>query len=48
MRIVGLTFPEEAAEKFRCPLCGKEYKTAEALEKHRKDKHPAEKEEKEQ
>ena len=46
-RIVGLVFPEavpieepESAEKFTCPHCGKEYKTAEGLEKHIKDKHP--------
>lgn len=45
-KIVGLIFPgeaptvEPAAEKFTCPHCGKEYKTAEGLEKHIKDKHP--------
>ena len=46
-RIVGLVFPEavpieepESAEKFICPHCSKEYKTAEGLEKHIKDKHP--------
>ena len=44
-KIVGLTFtgsaPSEGptAEKFTCPHCGKEYKTAEGLEKHIKDKH---------
>ena len=43
--IIGLTFPgeapnaEPAAEKPTCPHCGKEYKTAEGLEKHIKDKH---------
>ena len=48
-RVVGLVFPEavpieepESAEKFICPHCGKEYKTAEGLEKHIKDKHPDE------
>ena len=45
-KIIGLIFPgeapnaEPAAEKPTCPHCGKEYKTAEGLEKHIKDKHP--------
>ena len=45
-KIVGLTFTcsapseEPTAEKFTCPRCGKEYKTAEGLEKHIEDKHP--------
>ena len=46
-RIVGLVFPEAApieesasGEKYTCPVCGKEYKTEEGLEKHIKDKHP--------
>lgn len=39
-KIVGLVFDE--AEKLVCPYCGKEYKTAEALAKHIKDKHPDE------
>ena len=48
MKTVGLTFTgsapseEPAAEKFTCPHCGKEYKTAEGLEKHIKDKHSEE------
>ena len=48
-RIVGLVFPEAApveesasGEKYTCPHCGKEYKTAEGLEKHIKEKHPDE------
>ena len=43
MKTIGLTFPVEeasAVEIFTCPHCGKEYKTAEGLEKHIKDKHP--------
>lgn len=36
-KIIGLVFEE----KFVCPVCGKEYKSQEALEKHIKDKHPS-------
>lgn len=40
-KIVGLIFPDEtAAEIFRCPHCEKEYKSAQALEKHLREKHP--------
>lgn len=45
-RIVGLVFPEAAPAvepaqepSFVCPICGKQYKTEEGLEKHIKDKH---------
>lgn len=41
-KIVGLTFPREAAEpvdRFVCPHCGKEYKSQVALDKHIRDKH---------
>ena len=48
-RIVGLVFPEEApveefasAEKYNCPVCGKEYKTEEGLRKHIAEKHTEE------
>ncbi len=37
-RVVGLTFDAPAA--FSCPHCGKEYKSAAALEKHIAEKHP--------
>lgn len=37
-KIVGLTFDEVPAHAR--PHCGKAYKTAEALAKHIKDKHP--------
>lgn len=41
MRTVGLIFPpEESSEIFRCPHCGKEYKSEAALDKHIRDKHP--------
>ena len=42
--IVGLTFdvPESAPEVYTCPICGKEYKTEEGLDKHIQDKHPEE------
>lgn len=36
-KIVGLVFQEE---NYACPHCGREYKSAEALAKHMKDKHP--------
>ena len=42
MKTIGLTLPvgdPSAAQAFICPHCGKEYKTAEGLEKHIKDKH---------
>lgn len=38
-RIIGLTFPA-SAEKYICPHCGKEYKRADTLDQHIKDKHP--------
>lgn len=48
-RVVGLVFPEEdpieepaSGEKYTCPICGKEYKTEEGLQKHIADKHPEE------
>ena len=37
--IVGL-IPQDEKTVNVCPHCGKEYKTAEALAKHIKDKHP--------
>lgn len=37
-RVVGLTF--DAPSRFFCPHCGKEYKSAAALEKHIDEKHP--------
>lgn len=42
MRVVGLTFPEEKKEKFKCPECGKEYASKAALEKHIIEKHSPE------
>jgi len=41
-RTIGLVAKEKEtpAETFLCPVCGKEYKTAEGLEKHIKEKHP--------
>ena len=42
-KTVGLTFkvaPAAEAEKFTCPICGKEYKSKDALAKHIKEKHP--------
>lgn len=43
-KTVGLTFPaakaDEKGEKYTCPICGKEYKTQENLDKHIADKHP--------
>lgn len=48
-RIVGLVFPEAApieesasGETYTCPVCGKEYKTEEGLQKHIADKHSEE------
>lgn len=48
-RIVGLVFQEAAPvketaseEKYTCPICGKEYKTEDGLQKHIADKHPEE------
>ncbi len=39
-RTVGLILePEEQAEIFVCPECGKEYKTKDGLEKHIAEKH---------
>lgn len=41
-RTVGMILSEREpqAEKFVCPHCGKEYKSAAALRTHVKDKHP--------
>lgn len=41
-KTVGLTFKDPAveAEKYPCPVCGKEYKSQESLARHIKDKHP--------
>ena len=43
-KTVGLTFkkatPAPEVEKYTCPVCGKEYKSQEALAKHIKEKHP--------
>ena len=45
-KIIGLIFKEAAPEQgaapdvFPCPVCGKEYKTEDGLEKHIKEKHP--------
>lgn len=38
--IIGLTFPEERAEEFLCPQCGKSYKSADGLKKHLAKEHP--------
>jgi len=39
--IVGLTFKEPAApDVYKCPHCGKEYKTEDGLANHIKEKHP--------
>lgn len=41
-RIVGLVFPEAAPAvepAFTCPVCGKQYKTQDGLDKHIRDKH---------
>lgn len=34
---------QESTDVFVCPFCGKEYKSAESMAKHIKDKHPDEK-----
>lgn len=39
-KIVGLVFEKPS---FACPVCGKEYKSEDALNKHIADKHPANK-----
>lgn len=46
-KIIGLIFKQEAAPEkaatpgvFKCPVCGKEYKTEENLKKHIQEKHP--------
>jgi len=46
-KIIGLIFEQETSPKkadnpdvFKCPVCGKEYKTEEGLERHIQDKHP--------
>ncbi len=36
-KITGLVF--EDAPAYTCPHCGRAYRSAEALERHRKDKH---------
>ena len=38
-KIVGLIFPKPA-ELYKCPHCGKEYKTEDGLQNHIKEKHP--------
>jgi hypothetical protein len=38
-KTIGLIFQENPVERHPCPRCGKEYKTAEALAKHIKEKH---------
>ena len=41
-KTIGLTFPKTEPEEvlFTCPVCGKEYKTEEGLNKHIAEKHP--------
>lgn len=41
-KIVGLIFPKPAdpPELYKCPHCGKEYKTEDGLANHIKEKHP--------
>ena len=43
-KTVGLTFkkatPAPEAEKYTCPVCGKEYKTEDSLNKHIAKEHP--------
>lgn len=41
-KIIGLIFksPVPDTEKYICPVCGKEYKTEEGLQRHMQDKHP--------
>lgn len=40
-KTVGLIFPAaKVDEKYTCPICGKEYKTQENLDKHIAEKHP--------
>jgi len=36
-KVVGKIFAPE--EKFTCPVCGKEYKSESALNRHMEDKH---------
>lgn len=36
-KVIGLTIKEDL--KFVCPMCGKEYKTEDGLNKHIKEKH---------
>lgn len=38
-RIVGLIIAREEPERFVCPHCGKEYKTAQALKNHVQKSH---------
>lgn len=33
---------ENKSDKFKCPVCGKEYATQNSLDKHIKEKHPEE------
>lgn len=40
-KIIGIIYSEEP-EKCACPICGKEYKTQEGLDKHIADKHSEE------
>lgn len=37
-RIVGITFPKKD-EVYVCPVCGKEYKSQQALDKHIEKEH---------
>ena len=38
-RIVGITYP--IPEKHTCPICGKEYKTEDGVQKHMEKEHAA-------
>ena len=44
-KIIGITYEKEQDELFACPVCGKEYKTQEGLDKHIAEKHPEPKDE---
>ena len=40
-KIVGITYePKEKQIAFKCPICSKEYKTQDGLDKHIIEKHP--------